>query len=109
LNPKAWVDPAEGQFGYSAAYYDDYRNKRRPAENMSLERTFRMNENVRLSFRVDFSNVFNRNLYNIGSTTNAKAVTRKDPNTGETLAGFGDIDTKGGSPRMGVIVGRLSF
>jgi hypothetical protein len=46
---------------------------------------------------------------NAGSTTNAKAVPRKDPAIGGKLAGFGDMDAKGGSPRIGVIVARFSF
>jgi hypothetical protein len=30
LNPKAWSDPADGQWGTSAAFYGDYRNRRQP-------------------------------------------------------------------------------
>jgi hypothetical protein len=36
LNPKAWSDPADGQWGYGAAYYSDYRNRRQPDEQMSI-------------------------------------------------------------------------
>src|SRR5581483_10944610 len=36
LNPKAWSDPAAGQWGYSPAYYNDYRDIRHPDEQLSL-------------------------------------------------------------------------
>ena len=35
LNPKAWSDPAPGQWGTAAPYYNDYRYQRRPAESLS--------------------------------------------------------------------------
>ena len=31
LNPKAWSDPAPGEWGYSAVYYSDYRAQRWPS------------------------------------------------------------------------------
>src|SRR5205823_293750 len=64
LNPKAWTDPLPGQFGTSAAYYNDYRYARRPEEDMSLGRTFRIREGVRFQFRAEFTNVFNRTFLN---------------------------------------------
>jgi hypothetical protein len=60
LNPKAWSDAPAGQFGYSAAYYNDYRNQRHPDEQLSLGRNFRVKERVTLSIRMEFFNVFNR-------------------------------------------------
>ncbi len=109
LNPNAWVDPLEGQFGVSAARYNDYRNRRAPSESMSLGRIFRITEKVRLSLRADFRNIFNRNNWSVGTTGNAKAAQVRDATTGETLSGFGDVSTRGGSPRTGLIVGRISF
>ena len=44
LNPKAWSDPADGQWGHGAAYYSDYRNRRQPDEQMSIGRIFRLRE-----------------------------------------------------------------
>src|SRR5206468_11932310 len=41
LNPAAWTDAAPGQFGTAAAYYNDYRWQRQPAESLSFGRTFR--------------------------------------------------------------------
>jgi hypothetical protein len=109
LNPNAWVDPPEGPFGYSPAYYSDYRYKRRPSEAMSIGRSFRLKEGVTLSFRADFQNIFNRLVTGNPTATNAKA-TQTSSAKGETTGGFGDINTQAGTaPRSGIIVGRLQF
>ncbi len=110
LNPKAWVDPPEGKFGTSAAFYNDYRQRRSPAEAMSFGRIFRIREKVNLTLRADFTNIFNRARWTVGSPLNAKLAPRISATTGETEAGFGDVNTRvGTSPRMGIIVARLSF
>jgi hypothetical protein len=57
LNPAAWVDPAPGQFGTSAAYYSDYRYQRRPAENLGVGRKFQITERVNVSIRAEFNNL----------------------------------------------------
>jgi len=109
LNPNAWVDPPEGQFGTSAAYYNDYRYMRRPSERMSIGRIFRLKEGVSLSVRADFDNIFNRLIIANPTATNAKATQTWEA-TGETKSGFGDIDTKtGANPRSGIIVVRIQF
>jgi hypothetical protein len=117
LNPNAWVDPPAGQFGTSAAYYNDYRYKRRPSEAMSLGRVFRIKEKVSLSIRADFNNIFNRtqmsNPTSGGTTTaptNAKATTSYDKN-GNLTSGFGYINTGAvfANPRNGMIVARVQF
>ncbi len=109
LNPNAWEDPPESQFGVGAARYNDYRNKRAPSEAMSIGRIFRLKEGVDLSIRADFNNMFNRTRFSVGGTGNAQAFARKNPVTGETLSGFGDINTRGGDAREGMIVARISF
>ena len=45
LNPAAWVNPADGQFG-GQPYYNDYRYQRRPSESMSLGRVFAIREKI---------------------------------------------------------------
>jgi hypothetical protein len=110
LNPKAWVDPPDGQFGVSAGYYSDYRQMRRPSEAMSLGRIFRIKEGVQFSIRADFQNIFNRTFMTNPSSTNAKATQFRNPVTGKPISGFGYIDTSTGtSPRQGIIVVRIQF
>ncbi len=110
LNPAAWIDPPEGQFSSSAAYYSDYRYQRRPVESMSIGRIFRIKEGVNLNIRADFQNALNRLVIGNPTATNAKATQTINPVTGETQSGFGDINTNTGlSPRQGVIVARIQF
>jgi hypothetical protein len=111
LNPNAWVDPPAGQFGYGAAYYNDYRQQRRPGESMSLGRNFQFKEGVTLSIRADFSNVFNRTEMANPTSTNAKATQTRDTKTGQTISGFGYINprTVAVAPRAGIIVARIQF
>ena len=74
LNPKAWSDPAAGQWGYSAPYYSDYRNRRSPNEQWAFGRIFRLREKMTFEFRVEFINVFNRLLLPSPTSTNALAT-----------------------------------
>ncbi len=61
LNPAAWVDPAAGQFGTSAAYYGDYRTNAARLENfVGAGRKFQITERVNVSIRAEFNNIFNR-------------------------------------------------
>jgi hypothetical protein len=110
LNPNAWADPPAGQFGSGAAYYNDYRQQRRPVEGMSLGRTFRLKESVSFNIRADFQNIFNRTEMNSPTSTNAKATPSYDKN-GNLVSGFGYINpaTVAASPRAGMIVGRFQF
>jgi hypothetical protein len=116
LNPAAWVDPPAGQFGTSAAYYNDYRTQRRPTENMNLGRTWRIKERYALNVRAEFSNIFNRAFWNNPTATSAAAAQTRAPN-GNTLSGFGYMNTITFSqssgvnilPRQGVLVARFTF
>ena len=117
LNPAAWVDPPAGQFGTSAAYYNDYRTQRRPTENMNLGRTWRIKERYALNVRMEFSNVFNRAFWNNPTATNAAASQQRNPLTGIAISGFGYMNTttftqsSGANilPRQGVLVARFTF
>ncbi len=110
LNPKAWVNPPVGQYGVSAAYYDDYRRQRRPVEKMSLARNFRIREGMNVQIRAEFTNIFNRTQVNDPTSTNALATQTRDAN-GQTTAGFGFINTGTvySTPRQGTLVGRFTF
>ena len=113
LNPKAWTNPAPGQFG-TGTYYDDYRQQRRPTENLAVGRLFRLTEKARFSVRIEFTNVFNRTFFNNPTSTNPQAlqtrVNNNDPNS-PTTAGFGFIDTTSVNlpPRQGQIVAKIEF
>jgi hypothetical protein len=123
LNKDAWVDPAPGTFGSSAAYYSDYRTQRRPSENLNFGRTFKVggeNSKKTLNIRAEFTNIFNRAYWSDPSgaaLTNAKLAQTFQSN-GNVSAGFGQVVTTGVTafgttanllPRQGVLVGRFTF
>jgi hypothetical protein len=117
LNPKAWTDAPAGQWGYSAAYYNDYRHMRHPDEQLSLGRSFRVKERVTLAVRMEFFNVFNRLVLQSPSSGNPLSTPNRDAN-GSTISGFGYINTAtilssstSGmfSQRYGQLVMRLQF
>ena len=110
LNPAAWVNPPAGQYGTAATYYNDYRYERRPAENLSLARNFRIKERTSLQIRAEFTNIFNRTEVNNPTSTNALATQTRSA-TGQTSAGFGYINngTTYSAPRSGQLVARFQF
>ena len=109
LNPAAWTQPATGQFGVSSIYFNDYRNQRRPDEEMSLGRTFRLRERMSFSVRAEFFNIFNRTEMNNPSATNAQAT--QVVQNGLTASGFGYINTGSVAfgPRSGQLVGQFHW
>jgi hypothetical protein len=109
LNPAAWSNPAPGQWGTAAAYYTDYRYQRRPVENLSLGRSFRIRERASLQIRAEFTNVFNRTQATNPTATNPTAT--QTTSNGLTTAGFGYINTAAvfSAPRQGQLVARFSF
>ena len=115
LNPAAWSQPAAGQWGVGAPYYNDYRWQRQPAENLSLGRIFRIKERLSFQVRAEFFNVFNRVFLSAPTATNAQATQVRTAG-GQTVSGFGyinttitNIQTGGAIPtsRNGQIVARL--
>jgi len=133
LNPAAWRDPGttynaagvatayNGSFSPSAAYYDDFRQQRRPKESLSFGRTFRFKERITLSLRAEMINPFNRVQVpspnaGIGGVTYATAISTSTAPNGLKVnnSGFGAIATlpAGGAvigERSGLLVGRLQF
>jgi hypothetical protein len=112
LNKDAWANPAQGQFGNAAGYYNDYRYARRPNESMNVGRTFRFQERYTLNVRVEFSNVFNRPVWN-DPTANGFLNPQTRVN-GQTSAGFGYINRsitgiQFNQPRQGTFVVRFQF
>ncbi len=120
LNPAAWVDAPAGTFGNSAAYYNDYRWQRQPAESLSLGRNFPIKENrVILNIRAEFYNVFNRTFLStpsIGGFFGTNSLTQPSFTNGVLTAGYGYINTTnpgapgyGPQPRSGQLVARITF
>ena len=110
LNPKAWSDPALGQWGSSAAYYNDYRYQRRPTEQMSFGKLFRFREALTFEVRGEFFNVFNRTYMTDPDGTNA-LQTPSFNNQGVPTAGFGRINSGSlfSQPRNGQLLARFQW
>ena len=110
LNPKAWSDPAAGQWGFSAPYYSDYRWRRTPWEQGSVGRSFALKEGMTLECRLDFQNVFNRPAFGAPSAGNALS-TQVTNAAGLPTSGFGYINVSSGlgGARRGQLVVRLQF
>jgi hypothetical protein len=110
LNPAAWSNPGPGQWGTAAAYYSDFRYQRRPVENLSIARVFRIKERASLQIRAEFINVFNRTEVNNPTVTNPLA-TQTSSSTGQTTAGYGYLNTGTvfSAPRAGQLVARFQF
>jgi hypothetical protein len=106
----AWSNPAPGQWGTAAAYYSDFRYQRRPVENISLGRIFRIKERTSLQIRAEFTNMFNRTEMNNPTATNALATPQRN-SAGQTTAGFGYINTGTtfSAPRQGQLIARFQF
>ncbi len=117
LNPAAWSQPGPGQWGSGAAYYSDYRFQRRPNENLSLGRLFRVKERMQLNIRMEFSNIFNRAQMPNPTSTNS-AATQVTNKAGVPTAGFGFVATANEgaisnvqttTSRQGTVVARFTF
>jgi hypothetical protein len=121
LNTNAWTDAPIGQFGTSAAYYDQFRWQRQPAESLSFGRIFRIAKEgkVTLQIRAEFQNIFNRVFLtppNIGGFFGANTLTPSGKAADGTYnAGYGYINMIPGmpgyveTPRSGQIVAKLVF
>src|SRR5262249_57776199 len=56
LNPAAWTNPLPNTFGPgpTTLYYTDFRQARRPQENLNFGRNFRIREGMNLQIRAEF-------------------------------------------------------
>jgi hypothetical protein len=110
LNSDAWETPSAATFGVGSGYYNDYRYRRAPIENMSLERIFPVREGMRLSIRVELNNVFNRTRIPVPS--NSMLLPKAyNPSTGLPSSGFGYTSNyiNAGGQRTGQLVARFEF
>ncbi|MEO8593904.1 MAG: TonB-dependent receptor [Candidatus Solibacter sp.] len=109
LNPKAWADVPQGQWGVSAPYYNDYRQARVPSEQLSLGRLFRVKEKYRIQLRAELFNVFNRIVMPAPTSGNPLQTQTRNAQ-GVPTAGFGRIDaTNATGQRNGQIIARIEF
>ena len=121
LNPKAWAEPASGQFGGGALYYNDYRQQRLPDEQLNLGRTFQLREKMSLQVRAEFFNALNRTRFvpfatsfnSVASTAINAAGTQVVNAQGFAVSGFGIIlmgnRDMGQNPRTGQLIARITF
>ncbi|HEY7337910.1 MAG TPA: TonB-dependent receptor [Bryobacteraceae bacterium] len=124
LNPAAWATPAPGQFGGTTPQ-GYFRAQRRPVENMSIGRLFRIKEKVTLSLRAEFVNIFNRTYLNnptisgtgISPETAPVCVLPNGTNGAcsqpglQIVSGFGFINTSTTlyPPRVGQLIAQFKF
>jgi hypothetical protein len=110
LNPVAWTDALPGQFGVSAPYYNDYRYKRRPTENLIIGRMFHIREKTFFQIRGEMFNAFNRTRLPNPDGSNPLA-TPVFSNLGVPTAGFGRINAAASTTgeRTVQLVGRFQF
>jgi hypothetical protein len=110
LNPAAWSDPAQGQWGLSSVYFNDYRSRRSPEEDVNFGRVFAIKEAMSIEVRVEFFNIFNRTALPGPSTGNALAP-QVSTAAGVPSSGFGFIQTSGGlgGSRNGQFLARFRF
>jgi hypothetical protein len=131
LNPAAWANPAPNTFGPGPAgatnlLYTDFRQARRPQENLNFGRNFRIREGINLQIRAEFVNIFNRTQIGNPVTSNplGAPITNK---AGQYSGGFGVINeslavgatpsiTSNGvvgqlyqQPRTGTLIARFTF
>jgi hypothetical protein len=123
LNPKAWSEPASGQWGTSAPFTNSYRWQRQPAESMSFARNFPFGKERRFNaqFRMEFQNIFNRLFLSAPQTGNQGLGFGQAPvgisnaptiTSGVYTAGYGYVNTiagAGSQPRSGQAVLRVTF
>ena len=110
LNPAAWSNPAAGQWGTASAYYNDFRYARRPNEQLSVGRIFRIREGMSFQVRAEFFNPFNRTYMNDPIAANPLATATFNSSRALT-GGFGYINpgSLNSQPRNGQIVARFQF
>ena len=109
LNQDAWSNPPDGKFPTGSPYYNDYRYRRAPRENISLERIFRFKESKTLSLRVELYNVFNRTFIPNPFTQLVFPQTKLPDGTAVSGFGYSEGFVNAGGQRTGQLVARFNF
>jgi hypothetical protein len=109
LNPAAWANIPDPQWGAQQTTIREYRGFRYPTENFNFGRTFRVKERITLNVRAEFTNIFNRVRLpqpNAGGSPLAP-IQRSG---GIITGGFGSVVPNNvQNYRLGTIVARLQF
>jgi hypothetical protein len=114
LNPAAWTNVPNGQFGANQGPIRWFRGMRIPVENANFGRSFRIKERASLNVRVEFTNIFNRMqlpFINLGNFASAATKFTSGPSAGLYSGGFGTIVPEAGTSgqRAGTMVARFQF
>ncbi len=116
LNPAAWENIPDGQWGAQQSTLRGYRGIRLPNESANFSRNFRLSKEgrVNLNVRVEFQNIFNRTFLSAPSVANPNLpiATTNYNGTAINNTGFGSVATLNGigtQPRSGQIVTRFTF
>jgi hypothetical protein len=122
LNPLAWENVPNGQWGADQGSLRFFRGIRLPGENAGFSRNFRIKERVALNVRVEFNNIFNRmqlpNPTTVAALGQAAINFASTPtkfttgaSTGLYSGGFGTYTVLSGigGQRIGTFVARLQF
>jgi hypothetical protein len=115
LNPAAWSNIPNGQWGAQQTGIRQFRGIRYPQENLNISRNFRIKERVVFHIRAEFQNVLNRTrLPQPVTTANFTATPTRfaaGANAGLFNGGFGTILPTSGTAgsRTGTIVVRVTF
>ena len=98
LNPNAWENIPNGQFGGAAEHAcASSAGIRQPEENVNFSRNFRFKERVTLNVRVEFNNIFNRTRlpkphHQPGTSPAAPTQFTTGANAGLYSGGFGTMN-----------------
>lgn len=96
INRAAFTSPAAFTFGTSARAYSDLRAPGFFNESLGLIKRTKLTEQVLLTFRAEFFNVFNRTVF-------------AAPNSNVNNLQFGRISAQANTPRQGQLALRLEF
>ncbi len=121
LNPAAWANPASGQWGTAAPYYNDFRFARRPGQQISFGRRFALGEKRAFEIRAEFFNFMNHLYFanpSTGGPQGARSCTAGGTvgsdgrcSAGTASSGFGFVNPNSPQtpPRNGQLVARITF
>lgn len=89
-----FANPAQFAFGTAASYHDDFRQPRQLSENFAISKNFSVlqvfDHDIRLRYRADFFNMFNRVAFNVDQNFQSANFGRATgPNLGSRIITMG--------------------